>query len=151
MNTSLINRRTLAGSLLAAAFLLSACAGHSVRPLALMLDGSHEVPAVNTAASGSGEVLVAADHSVSGSITVSGMSPTMAHIHLAAAGQNGPVIVALSKAGEMRFVVPEGSKLSDSQYESYLAGKLYINVHSAAHPAGEIRVQLLPEARMKWY
>lgn len=151
MNTSLINRRMLGVSLLAAACLLSACASNAPRPQALMLNGAHEVPAVASTASGHGEVLVAADHSVSGSITVSGMNPTMAHIHLAAAGKNGPVIVPLSKVGEMRFVVPEGSKLSDSQYESYLAGNLYINVHSAAHPAGEIRVQLQPEARMKWY
>lgn len=120
--------------------------------MSLMLDGAHEVPAVMTTASGSGEVMVGADHSVSGSIKVAGMSPTMAHIHLGAAGKNGPVIVPLTKTSESSFAVPDGSKLNDSQYESYLAGNLYINVHSAAHPGGEIRVQLMPAmgGQAKW-
>ncbi len=152
MNTHIASRRVLNCCLLPLVVLLGACAGETYRPMSLMLDGAHEVPAVMTTASGSGEVMVGADHSVSGSIKVAGMSPTMAHIHLGAAGKNGPVIVPLTKTSESSFAVPDGSKLNDSQYESYLAGNLYINVHSAAHPGGEIRVQLMPAmgGQAKW-
>jgi len=40
--------------------------------------------------------------------------------------------------------VPAGSKLTDAQYESYKAGNLYVNVHSAANKGGEIRAQIKP-------
>jgi hypothetical protein len=35
-------------------------------------------------------------------------------------------------------------RFTDEQYASYLAGNLYINVHSAEHKPGEIRGQLRP-------
>ena len=44
---------------------------------------------------GTATVRVGADRSVTVNITVSGMTPTAAHIHQGAAGANGPVIVPL--------------------------------------------------------
>ncbi|MBI1847872.1 MAG: CHRD domain-containing protein [Candidatus Rokubacteria bacterium] len=108
------------------------------------LSGSQEVPAVTTAASGKGTITVAADKSVSGSVTTSGVAGTAAHIHLAAAGQNGPVIVPLSKTSDNVWSVAAGAKLTDAQYDAYKAGNLYVNVHSDANKAGEIRGQLKP-------
>jgi hypothetical protein len=106
------------------------------------LSGSNEVPPVNTPASGSGTVTIKDDHSVSAEIKVTGMTATAAHIHEAAAGANGPVIVPFVKTGDNAFAAPPGAKLTDSQYAAYKAGKLYVNVHSAAHPPGEVRAQL---------
>ncbi|MBN9462437.1 MAG: CHRD domain-containing protein [Burkholderiales bacterium] len=125
-----------------AAFALLAPAG--AQEMKLTLKGSDEVPAVTTSAAGSGTITVGSDKSVSGSVTTTGVAGTMAHIHEGAAGANGPVIIPLTKEGSDKWVVPSGSKLTDAQYESFKAGKLYVNVHSAAHPGGEVRAQLKP-------
>lgn len=110
----------------------------------VMLDGTHEVPPNSSMASGSGSVMVDADKSVSGSVSTKGIEGTVAHIHEAAAGKNGPVIIKLNKSGADVWTVPAGSKLTDEQFASYKAGNLYVNVHSAAIPGGEIRGQLVP-------
>jgi len=109
------------------------------------LKGASEVPANNSTASGTGSISVAADKSVSGKITTTGIEGKMAHIHTGAAGANGPVLVGLTKDGDNGWTVPAGAKFTDEQYAAYVAGGLYVNVHSAAHPGGEIRGQLLPK------
>ena len=109
------------------------------------LSGDQEVPPVSTPASASGSIAVSSDQSVSGTITVSGMEATVAHIHEGPQGQNGPVIIPLTKTSESTWAVPAGAKLTDAQYKSYLAGNLYVNVHSAAHKGGEIRAQINPK------
>jgi len=106
------------------------------------LSGGNEVPPVSTSASGNGTVTVNADRTVSARITVSGMTATAAHIHEAAAGANGGVIVPFTKSGDNTFVAPPGAKLTEAQYDAFKAGRTYVNVHSAAHPGGEIRAQL---------
>ena len=110
----------------------------------VMLSGSQEVPPVSTAATGSGTITVLMDRSVSGSVTTSGVAGSAAHIHLAAPGQNGPVIVPWNKTGDNTWSVPPAIRLNDAQYEAYRLGNLYVNVHSAANPGGEIRGQIKP-------
>ncbi len=108
------------------------------------LSGSQEVPPATTTASGSGTIVVGSDQSVSGSVTTEGIEATAAHIHMGAAGKNGPVIVPLAKTSGNVWSVPAGAKLTDAQYASYKAGGLYVNVHSAKYKGGEIRGQLKP-------
>ena len=107
------------------------------------LSGDQEVPAVKSAGSASGSVTINDDGSVSGSVTATGFTPTAAHIHQAAAGKNGPVIVPFTKEGD-KFSAPAGAKLTPDQLKAYKAGELYVNVHSAANPGGEVRAQLKP-------
>ena len=108
------------------------------------LTGAQEVPPIVTNAIGTGTITIGMDKSVRGSITTTGISGTMAHIHLGEVGKNGPPIITLIKASDNEWTVPPGSTLTDEQYAAYKAGKLYVNVHSDAHKPGEIRTQLRP-------
>jgi hypothetical protein len=108
------------------------------------LGGDQEIPPVTTSAAGTGSFNVAADRSVSGGVTISGMTATVAHVHEAAAGMNGPINIPLTKVSDTVWVLPAGAKLTDAQYESYKAGRLYYNVHSAQYRSGEIRGQIKP-------
>lgn len=106
------------------------------------LTGANEVPPVSSGATGTATVTVKPDRSVSAKVTVSGMTATAAHIHEAAAGANGPVIVPFTKSGDNTFVAADGAKMTEAQYEAFKAGRTYVNVHSNEHKAGEIRAQL---------
>ena len=108
------------------------------------LSGDQEIPPVTTSASGSGTITVGEDKLVSGKVTISGLTPLVAHIHEAPAGNNGPIVIPLTKTSDTVWVVPAGAKLTDVQYASYKAGNLYYNVHTEAHRSGEIRGQIKP-------
>ena len=84
---------------------------------------------------------------------------TMAHLHLGPAGSNGPVVVTLfqlpSAGGSDAKLDGHGyvSKSSlvgpfagdwDAFMAALVSGQIYVNVHTAANPAGEIRGQLVP-------
>jgi hypothetical protein len=110
----------------------------------VVLSASQEVPPVSTGGSGYGTIAVLMDRSMSGSVTTTGVAGTAAHIHLAAPGQNGPVIVPLNKTGDNVWSVPPSIRFNDAQYEAFKLGNLYVNVHTAANPGGEIRGQISP-------
>jgi len=139
---------------LAAAVLLAAC---STAPPSYktVLTGEKEVPPVNTAASGLSDIAVRTGKCPSagsssdcvtlvGTVQTSGLDATAAHVHQGAVGQNGPVIVTLVKTGTDVWSVPLGTTLTDAQYQAYLAGQLYVNVHTDANKGGEIRAQVRP-------
>ena len=120
-----------------------------------VLTGEKEVPPVNTAASGLSDISVRSGKCPStatssdclimvGTVQTNGIDATAAHVHQAPVGQNGPVIVTLVKTGNDVWSVPVGTVLTDAQYQAYLAGNLYVNVHSDANKAGEIRAQIRP-------
>ena len=109
------------------------------------LSGAQEVPPVTTSASGSGTITVKDDRSVSGSFKLQDAAQIrVAHIHVGPAGKNGPVIIPLKKTADNEWEVPAGAKLTEAQYQSYKAGGLYVNFHSAQYKGGEIRGQLKP-------
>ena len=74
--------------------------------------------------------------------TVSGLSgpATAAHFHSGESGKNGGVVVPIAGADKGSF---EGSAtLTDEQAADLMAGKWYVNVHTAANKAGEVRGQV---------
>jgi hypothetical protein len=121
---------------------IAACASMAAMSETVTLAGSNEVPPVTTSATGTANVTIGADRSVKANVTASGMTATASHIHMGAAGTNGPVIVPFTKSGDNAFAAGADAKLTEEQYAAYKAGNLYVNVHSAKDPGGEIRAQL---------
>ena len=146
MNAKMSQRRLVVSALVAAGALaiVSGCTSMSATTdtQTVTLSGANEVPPVTTSATGTATVTIKPDRSVSVKVSVTGMNATASHIHEGAAGANGPVIVPFTKTADNAFSAPDGAKLTEAQYESYKQGKLYVNVHSAAHPGGEVRAQL---------
>lgn len=138
-------KRILGASLGAAAIALAGCAElMALKNVDVSLSGAEQVPPVSTAARGQGTFTVHDDHSVTGSVTVSGLVTIAAHIHVGARGKNGPVAIGLTKSSDTVWVVPAGAKFNVEQYKAFRAGETYVNFHTAANKGGEIRAQLQP-------
>ena len=114
--------------------------------MSLDQNGTAETPPVMTKASGLATLDVDPTGVVSGGLKTTGIDGTAAHIHMGASGSSGPPIITLERAGKDQWMVPQGAKLSTEQYVAYKKGNLYVNVHSKAHPGGEIRAQLTPSS-----
>ena len=74
--------------------------------------------------------------------TVSGLTgpATAAHFHAGDPGKNGGVVIPITGAEKGTF---EGkATLTDAQANEMLGGRWYVNVHTAANKAGELRGQL---------
>ncbi len=107
------------------------------------LSGVQETPAVITGAIGAGTITLNPNTlALSGSITLDGMTATMAHIHEAAPGTNGGVVVNLVAGSSNTWTVPAGTVLTAAQVTSLKAGNFYFNAHSTSFPAGEVRGQI---------
>jgi hypothetical protein len=106
------------------------------------MTGAQEVPPVTTAAKGSLQVVLSADqHSLACEGEFNGMMATAAHIHRGAVGVNGPIVQPLTWTGPT--LKCDSADVSSGDLADLNAGNWYVNVHSAAYPAGEIRGQLL--------
>jgi len=107
------------------------------------LKGSSEVPPTDSKGTGSVTATFdTASKKLSWKGSVSGLSgpPTAAHFHAGEAGKNGGVVVPIAGVDKGSF---EGSAtLTDAQAEELMAGKWYVNVHTAANKGGEVRGQV---------
>ncbi|MBI5666055.1 MAG: CHRD domain-containing protein [Nitrospirae bacterium] len=116
--------------------------------ISVSLSGDSEVPPVVTTGAGTAVINVNINtREISGSVTFAGLTgnSTLAHIHEAPAGANGPVVIPLSGgAGATSGVwtIPL-TRLTLDQFNTLANNGFYINIHSATNPAGEIRGQII--------
>jgi hypothetical protein len=121
----------------------------------IILTGANETPPVATSVQGTADLSY---NSVTGQldyeITVTTVSPitiTASHIHSGTVGVPGPILYPLPVPGAPVLVTDTltygGSVVISTTHEAMLlAGDTYINVHTTAHPAGEIRGQVVVTA-----
>jgi hypothetical protein len=128
----------------AALLVLSAGAANAaVFNVTTSLKGADEVPP--NATKGKGTVSATLDTNTkafSYAVTYTGLTgpATAAHFHgPAAPGANAPPIITITS---VTSPIRGTTTLTDTQIADLKAGKWYFNVHTAAHPGGEIRGQL---------
>jgi hypothetical protein len=103
--------------------------------------GAQEVPAVTTNAMATGSItLNTTTMEINGTMTMSGLMPSMGHIHVGAVGVNGGVAVPFVDAGNGVWTV--NATLDADSMALMQAGGLYTNFHTAANPGGEVRGQI---------
>ena len=116
----------------------------SAEKLKATLDAKSEVPANTSAGTGSADIdYDAATKKLSWKVTYSGLSgpATAAHFHGPAdPSKNAGVMVPIP--GIATSPAEGSATLTDAQASDLMAGKLYVNIHTAANPGGEIRGQV---------
>jgi hypothetical protein len=112
------------------------------------LVGTQQVPAVETSGVGMADLTHdPATRVVTWTITYGGSSGpvTMAHFHgPAAKGENAAPQISLTKKSPAENPIKGQATLTPEQAKDFLAGKWYVNLHTEAHSAGEIRGQVVP-------
>ena len=113
------------------------------------LTGAQEVPAVSTAGTGTGTVMLnAAENQITVNLRFSGLSSnaTMSHIHgAAAAGSNAGILFDFQPVtpAAMSGTIPQQTfSITPAQVADLKAGLFYFNVHTGNHGGGEIRGQI---------
>jgi hypothetical protein len=117
---------------------LALCAAGAWSTAALAVDVSHvdrrsEVLLVPRWAR-HGFFAIANNSAITGSVNTAGITGTAAHIHEAAAGKNGPVVIRLTKNGDSYTVPPDTA--AGGQMAAFKAGNLYKRAHRR-EPGGE--------------
>ncbi|TKT80207.1 CHRD domain-containing protein [Aquamicrobium sp. LC103] len=135
---------SFAGAIVSAAFLAAAPAHAEMMKMAATLDGAQQVPPVETAGKGTAEVTFDTDTKMlEWTVEYSDMpeAPSAGHFHgPAAAGENAGVAIPFE--GDLTSPIKGSATLTDAQAADLTAGRYYINLHTAAHPDGEIRGQV---------
>jgi hypothetical protein len=109
------------------------------------LVGTQETPPNTSTASGMGSLAFNPfTRAAAGRIETTGITGVAAHAHQAAGGVAGGVVIPMTQtaAGSGIWMSAPGATPSDAVFLAFMQNGLYLNVHSAAFPGGEIRGQL---------
>ena len=114
------------------------------------LDGAQEVPPLLTGAKGVGLVTLT-PQGVRFNVTVSGLTGPIvaAHFHNGPRFQDGPIVRTITadfvgNAASGIWTATDPEPLTPGLIDALKAGNLYLNVHTAANPGGEVRGQIVP-------
>lgn len=112
------------------------------------LNGANEVPPTTSTATGTATFKYdTLTHKLSGTVTFSGMTATASHIHKGDTAVAGPVVIPLDVDPPVTSPITlEPTTLDSTQRADLMNGLYYVNVHSEAFPAGEIRGQLIKKS-----
>ncbi len=105
---------------------------------------SSQESGVSTSGTGTGYALLdSLGQKLSYQVTIASLSDTLtaAHFHTGAIGVSGPVVEPVSFTDSTSTGVWTGYE--STNIPGYLRGLYYFNVHTKAHPGGEIRGQML--------
>jgi CHRD domain len=148
MNISFSRRIVILAVCSTAVFAWAATTKAAPEAFKVALTGAQQVPPVETAGSGAADLTYdPATRMLTWSVSYTGLSgpATMAHFHVGGEGKNGPVAIWISKQGSPTESPIKGeATLTPEQAQQFAAGGWYVNVHTQAHPAGEIRGQAMP-------
>jgi hypothetical protein len=155
----MIATRTMKGSAAAVAvlFLLAGCCSpgdkmHGNPPAAMArsfnatLLGTQEVPPTSSKGTGLVTATLDPDGTFHWNVDYGGLTgpATAAHFHgPAAPGTNAGVVVNIGGQG-LASPMQGAAHLDGAQIGDLVAGRWYVNIHTAANPNGEIRGQIVP-------
>ena len=101
------------------------------------INGQQEVPAVTSPGSGNFTGTYNKDtRKLTYTVTYQGITPSAGHIHAAAPGANGPVVLPFSSIASP---ITGTATLSEADAAELMAGHFYVNFHTSDNPSGEIR------------
>lgn len=108
------------------------------------LSGAQEVPPNTSTASGTGCLTVNPfTKATAGRIETRGIEGTLAHAHQGPVGSISPVAIPMTQNSPGAWTTAANALMTDAQLVAFITGNMYLNVHSAALPVGEIRGQLI--------
>jgi hypothetical protein len=136
--------RTLTAIAAVSALLLAASAQAAIVHYSARLNGASETPPNDSKGTGAANVtLDTTKKTLTWTVTYSGLTgpATMAHFH-GPAPVGKAAGIAIPMTGPMASPLKGSSPITDKQIAELKAGLWYVNVHTGAHPGGEIRGQL---------
>jgi hypothetical protein len=138
-----MNKAACLASAMVLAFGFMTAASAEVIKLQAELKGSNEVPPNTSSGSGKAEATFdTATRLMTYTVTFANLTgpATAAHLHgPSEPGKNAGIALPLKSA---QSPVQGTATLSDTQSADLLAGKWYVNIHTAANPGGEVRGQM---------
>lgn len=136
--------KTISAAAILATLVMVSPANAEKIAMKLNLSGASEVPPNDSKATGTADVNYdTASKMLTWKVTYSGLTgpATMAHFHgPAEPGKNAGIMIPFK---DVASGAQGSATLTDTQATDLMAGKMYINVHTAAHPGGEIRAQVV--------